>query len=67
MICGRRGQERHDRIGDHHGGLGLGKLTTRALHELQANIRQGAGQPTRGFEGNHGVFGVSEHEHRRPD
>ena len=40
---------------------------TRALDELQANIRQGAGQQARGFEGNHGVLGVSEHEHRCPD
>ena len=40
---------------------------TRALHELEVSIRQGAGQQAGGFEGNHGVFGVGEHEHRRPD
>jgi hypothetical protein len=40
---------------------------TRALDELQASIRQGACQPAGGFEGNHGVLGVGEHENRRPD
>jgi hypothetical protein len=37
-----RGQERHDRIGDNRGGSS-GQVMTRALDELQANIRQGAG------------------------
>ena len=40
---------------------------TRALDELQASIRQGAGQSAGGFEGNHGVLGVGKHENRRPD
>ena len=61
-----RGQERHDRIGDHRGGSS-GQVMTRALDELQTSIRQGAGQQARGFEGNHGVLGVSEHEDRCPD
>jgi hypothetical protein len=60
------GEERHDRIGDNRGGS-PGQVMTRALDKLQASIRQSAGQQARGFEGNHGVFGVSEHEHRCPD
>jgi hypothetical protein len=40
---------------------------TRALDELQASMRQGTCQPAGGFEGNHGVLGIGEHENRRPD
>jgi len=40
---------------------------TRALDELQASVRQGAGQPAGGVEGNHLVIGIGEHENRRPD
>jgi hypothetical protein len=61
-----RGQEGDDRIGYYLGGS-PGQVMTRAVHELQASIRQGAGQPAGGFEGNHGVLGVGEHENRRPD
>jgi hypothetical protein len=60
------GQERHDRVGDGRGGS-PGQVMTRALDELEASIRQGPGQPSGGFEGNHGVPGVGEHEHRYPD
>ena len=61
-----RGQERRDRVGDNRGGS-PGQVMTRALDELQASIWQSPGQQARGFEGNHGVFGIGEHEHRCPD
>ena len=40
---------------------------TRALDKLEVSIRQGPSQPAGGFEGNHGVLGVGEHQNRRPD
>src|SRR5580704_6171935 len=61
-----RGQERHDRIGDRLWGS-PGQVMTRALDELQVSIRQGAYQSAGGYEGNHAVLGVGEHQHRRPD
>ena len=61
-----RGQERYDRIGDDCGSS-PGQVMTCALDELEASVRQGPSQPTGGFEGNHGVLGVGEHQNRRPD
>ncbi len=79
MGCSRRGwlsdrdvsdlgrvQERDDRVGDGLWGS-PGQVMTRSLDELQARVRQGACQSAGGFEGNHGVLGVGEHQHRRPD
>jgi acyl-CoA dehydrogenase len=65
-LAAGRGQERHDRIGN---GLWCspGQVMTRALDELQARVGQSACQSAGGFEGNHGVFGVGEHQHRRRD
>ena len=40
---------------------------TRALDKLEVSIRQGPSQAAGGFEGNHGVLGVGEHQNRRPD
>ena len=39
----------------------------RALDKLEVSIRQGPSQAAGGFEGNHGVLGVGEHQNRRPD
>src|SRR5690242_4226683 len=40
---------------------------TRSLDKLEVSIWQGPGQAAGGFEGNHGVLGVGEHQNRRPD
>ena len=40
---------------------------THALDKLEVSIRQGPSQAAGGFEGNHGVLGVGEHQNRRPD
>ena len=40
---------------------------TRALDKLEVSIRQDPSQAAGGFEGNHGVVGVGEHQNRRPD
>ena len=39
----------------------------RVLDKLEVSIRQGPSQPAGGFEGNHGVLRVGEHQNRRPD
>jgi hypothetical protein len=48
---GRRFQECHDRIGDGIGGA-PGQVMTGAFDQPQAGIRQGAGEPAGGIEGN---------------
>ena len=42
-------------------------MVTYAVDELQAGIGQGTGEPAGGIDGNQGVPGVGEQEHRRPD
>src|SRR6266536_1723124 len=41
-----------------------GQVMTRALDKLEVSIRQGPSQAAGGFEGNHGVLGVGEHQNR---
>ena len=61
-----RCQERRYGIGD---GIrsAPGQVMTCAWHELQASVRQGAGEPAAGIDGNQGVMRVGEQEHRRLD
>ena len=42
-------------------------MVTYAVDELQPRVGQGAGEPTGGIDGNQGVPGVGEQEHRRLD
>ena len=57
--------ERHYRAGHHSRGA-PGQLMTRFPDQLQAGVRERLRQPARGLDGNHGVVGVGEQEHRRP-
>jgi hypothetical protein len=61
-----RCQERRYGVGD--GARGApGQVMTCAWHELQASVRQSAGEPAAGIDGNQGVLRVGEQEHRRLD
>jgi len=58
--------ERHYRAGHHIRGA-PGQMMTSSPDQLQAGVRERLRQPARGLDGNDGVVGVGEQQHRRPD